>query len=96
METGDQALLRPAIEQLDIARRQDPDDDSNWHLLGVAWGQLGDIGQANLALAEEAIRGDDIPMAKRSARMAAESLPQGPARLRALDIAIAAKKENRE
>ena len=96
METGDQALLRPAIEQLDIARRQDPDDDSNWHLLGVAWGQLGDIGQANLALAEEAIRGDDIPMAKRSARMAAESLPQGPARLLALDIAIAAKKENRE
>ena len=96
IETGDRALLRSAIEQLDLARRQDPDDDSNWHLLGVAWGQLGDIGQANLALAEEAIRGGDIPLAKRFARMAADSLPQGPAKLRALDIGNAARKENRE
>ena len=96
IETGDRALLRSAIEQLDIARRQNPDDDSNWHLLGVAWGQIGDIGQANLALAEEAIRAGDIPLAKRFARMAADSLPQGPAKLRALDIGNAARKENRE
>ncbi len=96
METGDRAMLRAAIGQLDIARRQDQDDDSTFHLLGVAWGQLGDMGQANLALAEEAIRAADYPLAKRFARMAAETLPQGPAKLRALDIGNAAKKENRE
>ena len=96
METGDRAMLRTAVGQLDIARRQDPDDDSVFHLLGIAWGQLGDMGQANLALAEEAIRNADYPLAKRFARMAAQSLPQGPAKLRALDIGNAAKKENRE
>jgi predicted Zn-dependent protease len=96
METGDRSLLRPAITELETARRQDSDDDSTWHLLGVAWGQVGDMGQANLALAEEAIRGSDIPMARRFARLAADSLPQGPAKLRALDISNAVKKENRE
>ena len=95
METGEKAMLRLAIDQLETARRQDPEDDSNFHLLGIAWGQLGDIGQANLALAEEAIRGQDYPAARRFARMAAESLPQGPAKLRALDIGNAAMKENR-
>ena len=96
METGDRALLRPALDQLEAARRQDPDDLDTWHLLGVAWGQLGDTGQANLALAEEAIRAGDIPIAKRFARVAAESLPQGPAKLRALDIGKAVRKEHRE
>ena len=96
METGDKAMLRQAIDQLETARRQDQDDDGIWHLLGVAWGQLGDLGQANLALAEEAIRTGDIPLAKRFARMAADSLPQGPAKLRALDIGNAARKENRQ
>jgi len=96
METGDPALLRPALDQLEAARRRDPDDLDTWHLLGVAWGRLGDIGQANLALAEEAIRAGDIPMAKRFARMSADSLPQGPAKLRALDIGNAVRKENRE
>ena len=57
---------------------------------------LGDRGQANLVLAKEAIRVGDIRLAKRFARMAADSLPQGPARLRALDIGNAARKENRE
>ncbi len=95
METGDKAMLRPAIDHLETARRQDPEDDSTFHLLGIAWGQLGDMGQANLALAEEAIRGNDIPAARRFARLAAESLPQGPAKLRALDIGNAVKKENR-
>ena len=94
-EQGDQTMLRPAIDQHETARRQDPEDDSTFHLLGIAWGQFGDIGQANLALAEEAIRGPDYPAARRFARMAAESLPQGPAKLRALDIGNAAMQENR-
>ena len=87
--------LRPAIEQLEIARRQDADDPDIWHLLGLYWGQFGDLGQANLALAEEAMLTGDVIAAKRFSRLAAESLPQGPLRLRALDIGNAMKRENR-
>ena len=94
-ESGDRNQLRPAIEQLEIARRQDADDPDIWHLLGLYWGQFGDLGQANLALAEEAMLTGDVIAAKRFSRLAAESLPQGPLRLRALDIGNAMKRENR-
>ncbi len=95
IETSDPALLRPAIEQLQLAQRQSREDDDSWHLLGIAWGRLGNLGEANLALAEEAMLQDDIPLARRFAREAAKALPQGPSRLRALDISNAVKKENR-
>jgi predicted Zn-dependent protease len=94
-ETGDKAMFREAVTELDIARRQDREDDTTWHMLGIAWGRLGDIGQANLALAEGALLANDIPIARRFARQAAEALPPGPARLRALDIGNASMKENR-
>lgn len=64
-------------------------------MLGRAWGKVNEIGQANLALAEEAMLNDDIPMARRFAREAIKQLPPGPARLRADDITNAVKKENR-
>jgi predicted Zn-dependent protease len=95
-ETGDRAMLRSAINQLNVARLQDGEDPQTWHLLGMYWGQIGEIGQANLALAEEAALTGDIVGAKRFSRLAAESLPQGPARLRAQDIGNAMKKENRQ
>ena len=95
IETGDTPLLRMAVEQLQTAQRQDPEDDGTWHLLGIAWGKLGDLPRANLALAEEAMLANDIPAARHFARLAAEGLPQGPARMRALDISNAVKKENR-
>ena len=37
----------------------------------------------------------DIPTARRFARQAADVLPSGPSKLRALDISNAVKKENR-
>lgn len=95
IETGDKPLLRQAIEQLESAQRQDREDDTTWHFLGIAYGKLGDVAHANLALAEEAMLANDIPTARRFARQAAEGLPPGPARLRALDISNAVKKENR-
>lgn len=94
VETGDAALLRPAVAQFQLAQRQERDDPETWHLLGIAWGRLGNLGEANLALAEEAMLEDNIPAARRFAREAARMLPQGPARLRALDISNAVKKEN--
>ncbi len=96
LESTDRALLVPAIEMLETAQRQDPEDDATWHLLGIAWGRKGDIAQANLALAEEATLAGNTQGARRFARIAADSLPQGPAKLRALDIANAMKKENRQ
>lgn len=95
IEANDPAMLRPAVDALQAAQRLDREDEGTWHLLGIAWGRLGDIGQANLALAEEAMLQDDIPTARRFARQAAEALPVGPAKLRALDISNAVKKENR-
>lgn len=95
IETGDRSLLAQAVAQLKLAQRHEPDDEETWHQLGIAFGRLGNLGEANLALAEEAMLGNDIPMARRFARQAAETLPPGPSRLRALDISNAAKKENR-
>jgi predicted Zn-dependent protease len=95
VETGDPAMLKQAVTQLQMAQGPARDDADTWHLLGIAWGRLGNIGEANLALAEEAILGGDIPAARRFARQAAEALPPGPSRLRALDISNAVKKENR-
>jgi len=96
IETNDRALLQQAISHLRVAHTQDREDDATWHLLGIAWGRLGEMGEANLALAEEAMLANDIPLARRFARQAAEALPPGPSKLRALDISNAVKKENRQ
>lgn len=95
VESNDPGLLRPAIDQLQLAQRQERNDPETWHLLGIAWGRLGNLGEANLALAEEAMLENHIPTARRFAREAAKALPLGPSRLRALDISNAVKKENR-
>ncbi|MGE0226757.1 MAG: M48 family metalloprotease [Acetobacteraceae bacterium] len=96
IETGDPGNFRQAVSHLQMAQRQARDDDRTWHLLGIAWGRLGNLGEANLALAEEAMLLGDLANARRFARMAAEALPEGPSKLRALDISNAVKKENRQ
>lgn len=94
VETNDPALLRPAIQELQAALRGERDDAFTWRQLGIAWGRLGDIGQAELALAEEALLLGDIPQAKARATRAEKALAPGPSRLRAQDIENAVKKEN--
>ena len=95
VESNDPQLIRPAIAELQRALDRDREDPDTWRLMGRAWGMVKELGQANLALAEEAMINDDIPMARRFAREAVSHLPAGPARLRAQDIANAVKKENR-
>ncbi len=95
VESGDASLARPAIAELQRAHDRDREDPDSWRLLSRAWGKLGEIGQANLALAEEAVINEDIIMARRFAREAEKHLLAGPSRLRAQDIANAMKKENR-
>lgn len=94
IETGDPALLRPAVSRLQKALAREREDASTWHELGIAWGRLGDMGQANLALAEEAMLKHDIQGAKELALRAQAQLAPGPARLRAIDIGNAVRKEN--
>lgn len=96
IETNDPAQLRPAIAHLQSALARERDDAWAWRSLGIAWGRLGELGQADLALAEEALVLGDIPRARTLARRAEKQLPPGPARLRAGDVANAVRKENRE
>jgi predicted Zn-dependent protease len=96
IETNDPLLLKPAIAELEYALARENDDPTNWRALATAWGRAGNIAQADLALAEEQLLvGSDIRQARQLASRAAAALPPGPARLRALDISNAVKKENR-
>ena len=96
IEVGDPALLRPAIGELESALAREPDDGDSWHALSIAWGRAGKIGQADLALAEEAMLNGDIRMANLWAGKAGKLLPPGPAKMRAGDISNAVKRENRK
>lgn len=95
VESGDPMLLRPAVRELQAALARERESATGWRALAVAWGKLGDTGQANLALAEEAMVNGDLVPAKQFAARAEKELPAGPARMRANDIANALKKENR-
>jgi len=96
IETGDPAQLRQAVGHLQSALAREHDDATSWRSLGIAWGRLGEMGQADLALAEEALVLGDIPRARTLARRAEKQLPQGPSRQRAVDVGNAVRKENRE
>lgn len=87
LESGDAQAVRPAIAELQSALARDREDPEIWRLLGRAWGLVNEIGQANLALAEQAMLNGNILMARRFAREAARHLRVGPAKLRAEDIA---------
>jgi predicted Zn-dependent protease len=96
IETGDPALLRPAVTQLQIALAAAPDQAEFWRAMSEAQGKLGNTGEAQLAAAEAALTTGDIPRANGFAIEARKHLPQGPDRLRADDISNATKKENLE
>lgn len=96
IETGDPAQLRQAVGHLQSALAREHDDATSWRSLGIAWGRLGEMGQADLALAEEALVLGDISRARTLARRAERQLPQGPSRQRAVDVGNAVRKENRE
>ena len=51
-------LVKPAIQNLERAKQQDPQNRDAWRLLAVAYGRDGQIGLASLAQAElESLRG---------------------------------------
>ncbi|HEX5452846.1 MAG TPA: M48 family metalloprotease, partial [Stellaceae bacterium] len=70
IETGDRALNRRAIANLKDASRQESHDSQLWHFLAVAYGRDGQMGEAALALAEEALAGGKQKEATREAARA--------------------------
>lgn len=83
---GSPAMLRAAAGALEISLGQDAADAFTWHELAVVRGRQGDLGDADLALAEAALLAGRTARARAWARQALALLPPGPARLRARDI----------
>jgi predicted Zn-dependent protease len=75
----------------DVLRKDDQNPDA-WHSLAIAQGRMGQIGNASLALAEEAILSGDTATARTQAIRATELLPRGsPGWLKADDIRLQIK-----
>lgn len=97
IESGDEALLPDAIEQLEAATRLERTRPQHWYLLGIARGRSGDRASSSLAFAEAAYLRGDAREAVRHATIAAERLPYGSAGwLRAEDIRNAAEQAGRK
>ena len=92
IERGDGKTLEEAVEQLEVAVRQDAENPQAWQLLSIAYGRTDRIGMSSLASAERAILVDDYQQAIAFAHRADSLLPAGaPGQLRAQDIEFAAK-----
>jgi predicted Zn-dependent protease len=94
IELGQPAQLRLAVAELEAALRTENESAFVWRQMATARGRLGEMPQADLALAEEALLLGDARSARTLARRAAAALPPGPLRLRAQDLANAAAPEN--
>ncbi len=96
VSVDDPALVKPAIANLETAARDDPNNSSVWYHLAVAYGRDGNLGMADLASAERAMRQGQMGDARQLANRARGRLPTGSAAaLRAEDIAATAEREAR-
>ncbi len=76
-----------ALNLLTQARRTEPEAPGVYSFLAVVYGRQGNIGKAELATAEAAMRSGDTDLASEKAKSAAGQLPKGtPEWLRANDI----------
>jgi predicted Zn-dependent protease len=84
------AWVKAAIQNLELAARDDPRDSTAWRWLAQAYGRDGQDAMAALATAERYLLTGDFKGAALQADRAARTLPEGPSRLRALDLKEAA------
>jgi predicted Zn-dependent protease len=91
LEAGE---LRGAVQEFEWSLRLERDSAFTWQQLGIAHGRAGNIPEADLALAEQAILVGNYPQARFLARRAEEALPPGPLKLRAEDLRHAAQRDN--
>ena len=88
IDRGSDAELRSAIRDLERAS-VDPETTLPvvWRLLGTAYGKVGDMGKASLALAEDNLARGDLPNARAQVARALQLLPAGsPGWRRAQDL----------
>lgn len=90
MESG--AANDKAIDQLEIAARNDRESSFLWHLLATAYGRSGDMGMAAYAQAEEALVRNNPKDAQMFAKRAQDTMKRGSRGwLRADDVRSAAE-----
>ncbi|MBU6474665.1 MAG: M48 family metalloprotease [Alphaproteobacteria bacterium] len=81
------ARLAEAVRQLDLSLETEKQNPEARHLLAIAYGKQGDIGQSRLQLAEEAVLENNAAFARREAALAKMLLKKGtPSFQRAQDI----------
>jgi predicted Zn-dependent protease len=91
---NDEVLTEEALKNLREAVKTDTSSTDSWHLLAIAEGRTGNIGQAALALAEEGVLAGDLKQASQQATRATQLLPRGtPSWIRAEDIRTEVKTE---
>lgn len=97
LEMDDPTMLDPAIENLRVAQRAEPDYPGIWRNLAIAYGRKGDKGLSTLALAEEAYFRGSLREAREYAKRAEKLLAgDSPAMVQAQDILQATTDLNRD
>ena len=97
LELDRPAETRSALANLNAAVQTDRDHSLAWRLLAVAHGREGRVGEAALALAEQAMVENRKPDARQQAVRAQRLLAEGsPGWLRAQDIKIQADTKGRK
>ena len=92
IEQGGAEAIVNAVEQLEIAVRQDAEYPRAWRLLSIGYGRTDRLGMSSLASAERALLVNDYKDAISFSKRADDLLPSGaPGQLRAQDIEFAAK-----
>jgi predicted Zn-dependent protease len=87
VESGDKASTDEAIRELNFGLQRDSNSSTGWRYLATAYGQKGDLANADLASAQSAFYGGDYKLARELAGRARLKFPLGsPGWLKADDI----------
>jgi predicted Zn-dependent protease len=92
LESEDPALVPKAMALLNEATIYESANPDLWRSLAVAYGRSGSMGMMALSLAEQGMADGDWKNARQQAQRAMKTLPPGPQRQRAQDIADDAKR----
>lgn len=87
VENGDKSSTDEAIRELNFGLQRDSNSSTGWRYLATAYGQKGDLANADLASAQSAFYGGDYKLARELAGRARLKFPLGsPGWLKADDI----------
>jgi predicted Zn-dependent protease len=97
LERNKPELVKPAIDNLQLATRREPNNGFAWEQIAIAYGRDGQYGMSSLSSAEAALARGNKPEARNQALRAEKALPRGsPGWLRSQDIKDAARPAREE